>query len=134
LGTVVWFTGLPGAGKTTVASLVAAALEARGLDVRHLDGDRVRADMTRDLGFTRADRDANVARVAAAAADFSAEGGVALVSLISPYAAARAQARSRGWSGEAATTSPVFTIRSGRRVVLTQDAIWRRFTVVTPPR
>jgi adenylyl-sulfate kinase len=98
LGTVVWFTGLPGAGKTTVASLVAVALEARGLDVRHLDGDRVRADMTRDLGFTRADRDANVARVAAAAADVSAEGGVALVSLISPYAAARAQARSRAES------------------------------------
>lgn len=93
MGTVVWFTGLPAAGKTTVASLVAAELEARGIDVRHLDGDRVRTGMTRDLGFTKRDRDANVERVASAAADASAGGAVVVVSLISPYAGARADAR-----------------------------------------
>jgi adenylyl-sulfate kinase len=94
VGTVVWFTGLPGAGKTTVAALVADDLAARGLEVSHLDGDRVRTSLTRDLGFTKTDRDANVARVAWAAAEASAAGAVVVVSMISPYAAARAQARS----------------------------------------
>ena len=52
MGAVVWFTGLPCAGKTTVASLLVAELAERGIDVSHLDGDRVRAGMTSDLGFT----------------------------------------------------------------------------------
>jgi adenylyl-sulfate kinase len=94
MGAVVWFTGLPAAGKTTVASLVVEELVERGNDVRHLDGDRVRAGITIDLGFTKTDRDANVARVAAAAADVSASGGIAVVSLISPFSGARAHARS----------------------------------------
>ena len=92
-GLVVWFTGLPGAGKTTIASLLAAALAARGDAVTHLDGDRVRAEAPRTIGFTKADRDANVARVAAEAAEVAARGEIAVVSLISPYAQARADAR-----------------------------------------
>jgi adenylyl-sulfate kinase len=93
-GFVVWLTGLPAAGKTTIAVLVCAQLERRGLLVEHLDGDSVRARLYPGLGFSHADRDLNVAWLGWGAAWLARVGAVAGVSAVSPYEAARKHARS----------------------------------------
>ncbi len=62
-GFTLWFTGLSGAGKTTIAELVAPELESRGLLVEWLDGDVVRSHLTKGLGFSKEDRDANIERI-----------------------------------------------------------------------
>lgn len=92
-GFTVWLTGLSGAGKTTVGDLVADDLERRGLLVERLDGDIVRKHLSAGLGFSKADRDTNVARIAWVASRLTRAGAVVIVSAISPYAAARLQAR-----------------------------------------
>jgi adenylyl-sulfate kinase len=92
---VIWLTGPPAAGKTTLAHLLERELKAQGRRVEVLDGDEVRATMSRDLGFSRRDRDENVRRVAEAAAAHSGAGALVIVALVSPYAAARRQARRR---------------------------------------
>jgi adenylylsulfate kinase len=88
-GVTVWLTGLPSAGKSTVAYAVAAELTARGRRVEVLDGDAMRASLTAGLGFSRADRDTNVARIGYVAALLARHGVVVLAPVISPYAAAR---------------------------------------------
>lgn len=92
-GTCIWITGLPGSGKSTLARLVGAELEARGEAVSYLDGDVVRTTLSADLGFGREDRDENVMRVAAAAAELMADDRWVIVSLVSPYRDARRRAR-----------------------------------------
>ena len=62
-GTVIWLTGLSGAGKTTLAQGLAKRLKAAGLQVETLDGDEVRENLSRGLGFSKADRDTNVHRI-----------------------------------------------------------------------
>ncbi len=95
-GFVVWFTGLPGAGKTTLAIAVENTLRARGLRfVQRLDGDVVRQDLTRDLGFSKQDRDENIRRVTFVAELLSKNGVATTCAFISPYRAARAEARRR---------------------------------------
>jgi len=89
----LWFTGLPGAGKTTLARLTAQELERRGRVVELLDGDVVRTHLSRDLGFTRADRETNVERIAWVASRLVRAGAVPVVAAIAPYAASRATAR-----------------------------------------
>lgn len=92
-GGVVWFTGLSGAGKSTIARGAAAALAARGRRAWVLDGDDLRAGLNADLGFSPEDRAENVRRVGEVAAVFADAGVLALAALISPYRADRARAR-----------------------------------------
>ena len=92
-GLVLWFTGLSGAGKTTLADIVEPELERRGFVVDHLDGDIVRTHLSKGLGFSKEDRDANIERIAWVASRIARAGGVVIVSAISPYAEARSRAR-----------------------------------------
>ncbi len=93
-GFVVWFTGLSASGKTTVANIVEPELERRGLVVDHLDGDIVRTQLSKGLGFTKEDRDINIARIGWVASRLARAGAAVVVSVISPYAEARRHARS----------------------------------------
>ena len=90
---VLWFTGLSGAGKSTIANLVESRLHAMGVHTYLLDGDNVRHGLNRDLGFTDADRVENIRRVAEVAKLFVDAGTVVLVSFISPFRAERQMAR-----------------------------------------
>src|SRR4051812_17957533 len=90
---VVWFTGLSGAGKSTIAELVERRLHAAGCHTYVLDGDNLRHGLTRDLGFTEADRTENVRRVAEVAHLMADAGLIVLVSLISPLRIHREMAR-----------------------------------------
>jgi adenylyl-sulfate kinase len=92
-GLVLWFTGLSGAGKSTIADLVGVELERAGTAVEYLDGDVVRTHLSKGLGFTKEDRDTNVERIGWVASRLARHGATVLVSAISPYAAARAKAR-----------------------------------------
>jgi adenylylsulfate kinase len=92
-GATVWFTGLPSAGKTTLATALAERLRAEGRDVELLDGDEVREFLSRGLGFSREDRDTNVTRIGYVAALLASHGTTVLASVISPYAAAREKVR-----------------------------------------
>jgi adenylyl-sulfate kinase len=93
LGFVVWMTGLSGAGKTTIALILMESLRARGVRVERLDGDVVRQSLTRDLGFTKEDRDKNIERVTFVAKLLSRNGVGCICSFISPYQAVRDQVR-----------------------------------------
>ena len=92
-GLTIWLTGLPSSGKTTVGDLVAAALEERGLVVERLDGDVVRRHLSAGLGYSKEDRDTNIARIGWVASRLTRAGAVVVVSAIAPYAAARHAAR-----------------------------------------
>jgi adenylyl-sulfate kinase len=92
-GFTVWFTGLSGSGKSTVAGLLAGALRARDLPVVVLDGDEVRSGLSADLGFSRADRDTQVRRVGWICALLTRSGVVAIAALVSPYEATRAEVK-----------------------------------------
>lgn len=91
---VVWMTGLPGAGKTTIATALRATLLERGTKVVILDGDTVRTGLCSDLGFSDHDRIENVRRLAHVAKLFQLEGYVVIVATISPLMAQRELARS----------------------------------------
>src|SRR5881396_3062792 len=93
-GFVVWFTGLSAAGKSTIAGLVAAELEQRGLVVDTLDGDVVRTHLSKGLGFSKEDRDTNIERIGWVASRLARAGAAVVVSAISPYDEARRRARS----------------------------------------
>src|SRR5918998_6848332 len=92
-GATVWFTGLPSSGKSTVAAAVEAKLLAEGRPAYVLDGDTLRHGLNGNLGFAPEDRRENVRRTAHVAALLADAGAVAVVSLVSPYAADRAMAR-----------------------------------------
>ena len=98
--TVLWFTGLSGAGKSTIANLVEKKLQARGKLTYLLDGDNVRHGLNRDLGFTDADRVENIRRVGEVAKLMTDAGLITLVSFISPFKAERQMARELLGEGE----------------------------------
>jgi len=93
-GFVIWFTGLPASGKTTIANIVEPELERRGFVVDHLDGDIVRTHLSKGLGYSKEDRDRNIARIGWVASRLARAGAAVVVSAISPYEAARRHARS----------------------------------------
>ena len=97
---VLWFTGLSGSGKSTIANVVESKLHARGVRTYLLDGDNVRHGLNRDLGFTDADRVENIRRIAEVAALMVDAGLVVLVSFISPFRAERRLAREAVEDGE----------------------------------
>jgi 3'-phosphoadenosine 5'-phosphosulfate synthase len=92
-GFCIWLTGLPSAGKTTIAYALAPKLERCGLAVRVLDGDEMRLRLCKGLGFSREDRDENIRRIAYVANAIVNAGGVAIVCAISPYRSTRDEAR-----------------------------------------
>ncbi|MBI2095258.1 MAG: adenylyl-sulfate kinase [Candidatus Omnitrophica bacterium] len=94
-GAVFWFTGLSGAGKTTVAGGAQRALEREGYSVLILDGDQIRSGLHRDLGFSEAEIEENNARIAGLCEARRAEADVILVPIISPYRRSRQAAKKR---------------------------------------
>jgi adenylylsulfate kinase len=93
-GFTLWFTGLSGAGKTTIAERVRPELERRGRLVEWLDGDEVREHLSKGLGFSKEDRDTNIDRIGWVASRLTRHGAAVIVSAISPYREARDKARS----------------------------------------
>ena len=92
-GTTVWFTGLSGAGKSTLAEMLFHELRRRELKVELLDGDVVRTNLSKGLGFSKEDRDTNILRIGFVANLLTRNGVVTIVSAISPYREARNQCR-----------------------------------------
>jgi adenylylsulfate kinase len=94
-GVTVWFTGLSGAGKTTVSQAVEKELRSQGYKIEVLDGDIVRQNLTKGLGFSKADRDENIRRIGFVAHLLTRNGVIVLVSAISPYREIREEVRQR---------------------------------------
>ena len=92
-GFTLWFTGLSGAGKTTIAHLVGPELEQRGKIVEYLDGDVVRTHLSKGLGFSKQDRDTNIERIGWVASRLTRHGAAVIASAISPYRETRDKAR-----------------------------------------
>lgn len=92
-GVTVWFTGLSGAGKTTISQALAQQLRQSGYQVEVLDGDIIRENLSKDLGFSREDRCENVRRIGFVAQLLSRHGVIVLVSAISPYKSSREEVR-----------------------------------------
>jgi adenylylsulfate kinase len=92
-GFTLWFTGLSGSGKTTISKLVVKELEARGSAIEVLDGDVVRQNLSKGLGFSKEDRDTNIRRVAFVADLLSRNGVPVITAAISPYREIRDEAR-----------------------------------------
>ena len=94
-GFTLWFTGLSGAGKTTISQLVERALRERGLRVEVLDGDVVRTNLSKGLGFSKEDRDENIGRIGFVCHLLSRNGVAAIAAAISPYREVRDEVRAR---------------------------------------
>jgi adenylylsulfate kinase len=92
-GFTLWFTGLSGAGKTTISELVVEELQSRGSAIEVLDGDVVRQNLSKGLGFSKEDRDINIRRIAFVAHLLQRNGAFVITAAISPYRAIRNEAR-----------------------------------------
>ena len=92
-GFTLWFTGLSGSGKSTIAHLVGPEIEERGPIVEYLDGDTVRTHLSKGLGFSKEDRDTNIERIGWVASRLTRQGGAVITAAISPYDETRRQAR-----------------------------------------
>jgi len=92
-GFTLWFTGLSGAGKSTLAAAVSAELGRRGIPVEVLDGDEVRQNLSKGLGFSREDRDTNIRRIGYVAKLLTRNGVAVITAAISPYRAIRDEVR-----------------------------------------
>jgi sulfate adenylyltransferase len=93
-GLCIWFTGLSGAGKSTTAEVLTVLLLERGRQVTILDGDAVRTNLSKGLGFSKEDRDTNILRIGYVASEIVRHGGIVICAAVSPYRATRNQCRS----------------------------------------
>ena len=118
-GTVIWLTGLSGAGKTTLASALKNELTAAGHLVETLDGDEVRENLSRGLGFSKEDRDTNVRRIGFVARLLARNGVIVLASAISPYRQSRDDVR-QSVESDAANFVEVF-VRAPLAVLVERD-------------
>lgn len=94
-GVTVWFTGLSGAGKTTISHALADKLRSQGCKLEILDGDIVRENLTKGLGFSKEDRDTNIRRIGFVAHLLTRNGVIVFVSAISPYRAIREELKEK---------------------------------------
>lgn len=94
-GFTLWFTGMSGAGKSTVSKMIEDRLRAAGAKVEVLDGDVVRTHLSKGLGFSKEDRDTNIRRIGFVAELLSRNGVIVIVAAISPYRAVRDEVRSK---------------------------------------
>lgn len=94
-GVTIWFTGLSGAGKSTITEALAEELRSRNCKLEVLDGDIVRTNLTKGLGFSKEDRDENIRRIGFVSHLLTRNGVIVLVSAISPYRAIREEVRER---------------------------------------
>jgi adenylyl-sulfate kinase len=94
-GFTLWFTGMSGAGKSTISNLLESQLRALGAEVEVLDGDIVRTHLSKGLGFSKEDRDENIRRIGFVCELLSRHGVIAIAAAISPYRAVREEVRSR---------------------------------------
>ena len=92
-GVAVWFTGFSGAGKSTIADALTKKLQSEGYQLEVLDGDEIRENLTKDLGFSKEDRDTNIRRIGFVAKLLARNGVIVLVPVISPYRAIREEMR-----------------------------------------
>ena len=92
-GVVVWFTGFSGAGKSTIAEALTEKLRFEGYQLEVLDGDEIRENLTKDLGFSKEDRDTNIRRIGFVAKLLARNGVIVLVPVISPYRTIREEMR-----------------------------------------
>jgi adenylylsulfate kinase len=92
-GFTLWFTGLSGSGKSTIAHVIGPELDRRGCVVEYLDGDSVRQHLSKGLGFSKEDRDTNIGRIGWVASRLTRQGGAVIAAAISPYRETRAKAR-----------------------------------------
>lgn len=92
-GFTIWFTGLSGSGKSTLATYIEPILRERGRSVEILDGDEVRENLSKGLGFSKEDRDTNIRRIGYVANLLARNGSVAITAAISPYRELRAEIR-----------------------------------------
>jgi adenylylsulfate kinase len=107
-GFAIWLTGLPSAGKTTIAKALTPKLKAMGWNVELLDGDEIRTGISSDLGFDRAAREAHASRVTYVAKVLARNQVIPIIALISPYRSSRAKARDQiGPFVEVYVTTPV---------------------------
>lgn len=93
-GFCIWFTGLPSAGKSTIAEILAIKLSEKGRKITFLDGDIIRTHLSKGLGFTREDRDVNILRIGFVASEIVRHNGIVLCAAVSPYRSTRDQVRS----------------------------------------
>ena len=92
-GFTLWFTGLSGSGKSTIAHVIGPELDKRDLVVEYLDGDTVRTHLSKGLGFSKEDRDTNIERIGWVASRLTRQGGAVIAAAISPYRETRQKAR-----------------------------------------
>jgi adenylyl-sulfate kinase len=92
-GFVLWFTGLSGSGKSTLSRMIEGELRKRGCKLEVLDGDEVRENLSKGLGFSKEDRDTNIRRIGYVAKLLARNGTIAITAAISPYAEVRDQCR-----------------------------------------
>ncbi|MEO8245902.1 MAG: adenylyl-sulfate kinase [Chloroflexota bacterium] len=112
-GFTIWLTGMSGAGKSTIATVLADELRASGHLVEVLDGDVVRTNLSSELGFSRADRDTNVRRIGWVCELLARNGVIAVVAAISPYRATRDEVRERlGRMVEVYVTAPLAVLEA----------------------